>query len=113
MKGRWFDYIVLSIIVLFGLFYYSCTALQDYSLGCPDMPVHYQWTYYLTEGVIFYSGIYPQGMHMFLCFQSVLFNIPLYSVMALGGCAMTFVTFISAIVLFKEMFKWKYYLWNR
>ena len=108
MKGRWFDYIVLSIIVLFGLLYFSCTALQDYSLGCPDMPVHYQWTYYLTEGVIFYSGIYPQGMHMFLCSQSVLFNIPLYSVMALGGCAMTFVTFISAVILFKENFKWKY-----
>lgn len=108
MKGRWFDYIALSIIVLFGLFYYSCTGLQDYSLGCPDMPVHYQWTYYLTEGTIFYSGIYPQGMHMFLCFQSVLFNIPLYSVMAFGGCAMTFVTFISAVILFKECFKWKY-----
>lgn len=108
MKGRWFEYITLAILVIFGLVYFSYGAFNDYSFGCGDIYTHTQWTYQITENNIFSSGIYPEGMHFFIYSMITLFGVPLYSAMIHTGCVTVFVILISAYILFRELFKWRY-----
>ena len=108
MEGRWFEYIALAVLVIFGLIYFSYGAFQDYSFGCGDVYTHTQWTYQLTQNNIFSSGIYPEGMHFFIYSMISLFGVPLYSAMIYTGCITVFVILISAYILFKELFKWRY-----
>ena len=108
MKGHWFDYTVLFLIILFGLVYFSYGSLHDYSFGCGDIYVHTQWVYNLTIGNIFSSGIYPEGMHFFIYMENALFGVPMYSGMLFTGCINSFVTLISLYLLFKEVFVWRH-----
>jgi len=108
MKGRWFEYIALGLLILFGLIYFSYGAFQDYSFGCGDVYTHTQWIYNLTKGTIFSSGIYPEGMHFFIYSETSLFGVPMYSAIIFTGCITVIFTLLAIYIFFRELFKWKY-----
>lgn len=108
MEGHWFEYSLLLIIVLFGMIYFSVGSFEDYSYGCGDLYPHHAWTYYLTQGTIFYDGVYPEGMHCFVYCESVLFGIDIYNCLLFTAGIQSGVILISMFILFREMFEWKY-----
>ena len=108
MKGCWFEYIALFILVVFGMIYFSYGAFQDYSFGCGDAYVHTQWVYQVSVNNIFSSGIYPEGMHFFIYSLISLCGVRMYSAMIFIGGINSFVILISLYILFKQIFKWRY-----
>ncbi|MCR5727721.1 MAG: hypothetical protein K6G24_09675 [Lachnospiraceae bacterium] len=108
MKGHWFEYSLLGIVILFGFIYFSYGALSDYSFGCGDIYVHTEWIYNLFNGTIFFDGIYPEGMHFFIFSETALCGVPMYSAILFTGCIVIFVTLVALYILLREVFRWKY-----
>lgn len=103
-RKRTVEYIVLAVIVLFGMAFFLNGAFHDYSFGCYDQYVHYRWTRGLLEGEIFSEGIYPEGMHCFLYALHALFRVSLHScVVFLAGIHNSSTFILAAYCLLKEL----------
>ena len=62
MKGKWAEYIMLFVLVVYGLIYFSVNAIQENSYGFGDLYTHHSWIYNLVNGQIFSGGIYPEAL---------------------------------------------------
>ncbi len=108
MQGHWWDYGLLVVILIFGMIYFTYGAFQDYSYGFGDMYPHSAWIYGLTQGKIFSAGIYPEAMHCFAYSIHTLFGIRIYSCMLFLAGIHVVVYLLSAYVLMKELFRFRY-----
>lgn len=108
MKGHWFDYSVLAVLVIFGVIYFSAAVFEDRSYGFGDLYVHHAWIYGLTTGEIFSGGIYPEGMHCFLACENMLFGIDIQSLLLFTAGIHSSIILISMVVMLRQMFTWKY-----
>ena len=108
LKRHKIEYVILTVILLFGMIYFSYGAFMDHSYGFGDMYTHHDWIYGLINGKAFSAGIYPEAMHCFIYAMHVLFGIRVYScLLFLAGIHIT--TFLLAIYcLFKEFMKSRY-----
>lgn len=106
--SHWWEYGLLSIILIYGIIYFSWGAFQDYSYGFGDLYPHNAWIYGLVQGQIFVEGVYPEGMHCFLYGLHALFGIRIYSCLLFMAGIHVAVFLLSAYVLMKEVFRWKY-----
>lgn len=107
-KGLLPEYAFLSVILLFGIAFFSNGAFQDYSYGCYDQYTHHTWVLRLMQGEVFPSGIYPEAMHCFIYGMHCLFGVSLYSCMLFlpGIHILTFL--LAAYCLLKEIFQSHY-----
>lgn len=102
------DYLILAVILVYGMIYFSYGAFQDYSYGFGDVYTHHAWIQGLTEGKIFLRGVYPEGMHCFVYCLHVLFGIRIYScLLFLAGIHVT-IFFLSVYSLLREVFHSRY-----
>ncbi len=108
MRGHWWEYGLLAVIVVYGMIYFTYGAFQDYSYGFGDMYPHNAWIYGLTQGNIFSAGVYPEGMHCFLYGLHTLFGIRIYSCLLFTAGIHIAVFLLSAYVLLREVFRWRY-----
>ncbi|MCM1325054.1 MAG: hypothetical protein NC094_09865 [Bacteroidales bacterium] len=108
MRGHWWDYGILFVILIYGMVYFTYGAFQDYSYGFGDMYPHSAWVYGLTQGKIFSAGVYPEAMHCFVYGMHTLFGIRLYSCMLFLAGIHVMVYLLSAYLLFKELFRSRY-----
>lgn len=108
MKGHWWEYGLLAVIVVYGMIYFTYGAFQDYSYGFGDMYPHNAWIYGLTNGQIFSAGVYPEGMHCFLYGLHILFGIRIYSCLLFTAGIHIAVFLLSAYILLREVFHWRY-----
>lgn len=106
-KRKW-EYGLLAIAVIFGMIYFSYGAFQDYSYGFGDMYPHNAWIYGLVNGQIFSAGVYPEGMHCIIYILHTLFGIRIYSCMLFAAGIHSAIFLISACILLKCIFRWKY-----
>lgn len=106
--SRLLEYVVLSLVILSGVLYFSYGSSQLHGYGCGDLYVHHSWIYGLIEGKIFSDGIYPQAMHCFVYCLNALFGIQVYSILLYLQCVHVVVFLFSAYCLLKEAFHWKY-----
>ncbi len=107
-KDYFVKYILLSLIMLYGIAYFSYGPFQQHSYGCGDLYVHHSWIYGLQQGKIFADGIYPHAMHCFIYSMHTLFGIKVYSCLLFVGC-IHILTFLTAIYCFlKKIFCWQY-----
>lgn len=102
------EYFLLSIILLYGMVYFSYGAFQDYSYGFGDLYTHHSWIYGLMQGNIFSAGIYPEGMHCFIYCIYALFHIRVYSVLLFLEGVHVSVFLLSAYSLMREIFHIRY-----
>lgn len=102
------EYMILFVILIYGMIYYSYGAFQDYSYGFGDLYVHHSWIYGLQNGKIFSGGVYPEGMHCFIYCLHILFGIRIYSILLfLAGIHVT-AFLISVYGLLREVFHSRY-----
>ncbi len=106
--SRVWEYILLFIIVVFGMIYFSYGAFQVQCYGAFDMLTHHRWVNSLVEGEIFPDGIYPEAMHCFIYCLNALFGIRIYSIMKFLQCIHIMVFFLSIYGLLREIFSWRY-----
>lgn len=102
------EYIVLLIVVSYGMIYFSWGPMQAYGYSFSDMYVHHQWIDGLLEGEIFVKGVYPEAMHCFIYCVHTLLGIKVYSCMQLMGGIHIAIYLISAYCLMREVFQWRY-----
>ena len=55
IQGRRCVYLMLGVVVCFGMVYFSYRAFHDYSYGFGDMYRHHSWIYGLLNGTPFYE----------------------------------------------------------
>ncbi len=102
------EYILLAVVILFGMLYFSYGAFQVHSYGVYDVFVHHGWVNKLVEGQVFPNGIYPEGMHCFIYCLYALFGIRIYSSMLYLQSVHIVLFFLSAYILLREVFGWRY-----
>jgi len=108
IEGHVGEYILLAIVLLYGMIYFTYGAFQMYSYGFGDMYPHNAWIYGLTQGQIFSAGVYPEGMHCFIYSMHILFGIRIYSCMLFTAGVHILVFLLSGYCLFKEVFASRY-----
>lgn len=108
MQGHWWDYGMLFVILVYGMIYFTYGAFQDHSYGFGDMYPHSAWVYGLTQGKIFSAGVYPEAMHCFVYALHTLFGIRIYSCMLFLAGIHVMVYLLSAYLLMKELFCFRY-----
>lgn len=102
------EYLLLGILVLYGMIYFSYGAFCDYSFGSGDMYPHNQWIYGLTQGQIFSAGVYPEGMHCFIYALHTLFGIKIYSCLLFVAGIHVSVFLLSVYLFLREIFRWRF-----
>ena len=100
------EYILLAVIVVYGLVYFSYSPFVEHSYGFSDMNVHHTWIYSLTQGQIFSAGVYPEGMHCVVYLMHTVSGISVYSCNLFLGCIQTAVLLLSVYCLMREIFRW-------
>jgi len=108
IKGHVWEYGLLAVAVVYGMIYFSHGAFQDYSYGFGDMYPHNAWIYGLIQGKIFSAGVYPEGMHCFLYAIHILFGVKVYSALLFTAGIHISVYLLSAYILLREVFRWRY-----
>ena len=108
IRPRTREYLLLFIIVTFGMLYFSWSAFQVYSYGQADVYLHHRWVNAFLEGNVFSEGIYPEAMHCFIYCLHSLFGIRIFSVMKFLQCIHGMVFFLSAYCMLREIFSWRY-----
>ena len=107
-KGHIFEYIILIVSVMYAMLYFSWDAFQSYSYGALDMYVHNSWIYGLVNGEVYSAGIYPEAFHGVIYLLYALFGVRIYSILLFLAGINIAVIIVSAYLLFKELFKWRY-----
>lgn len=108
LRTHWWEYGLLSVIIIYGMIYFSWGIFQNYSYGSGDMYLHHAWIYNMTQGKVFSSGVYPEGMHCFVYGLYALFGVRVYSCMLFLQPIHVAVFLLSVYLFLKEMFRWKY-----
>lgn len=115
VKGIWnrfkknlVEYILLAIILVFGMIFFSYGAFQDYSYACNDQYTHHSWIYALKQGEVFAKGIYPEAMHCFIYSLHTVFGLRIYSCILFLGGIHIFTFLIAAYYFMRKLFQWKY-----
>lgn len=106
-RGHIAEYVVLAVVVLFGMIYFTYGAFCDHSYGFGDMYRHHSWIYGLLEGTPFYEGIYPEAMHCFIYSLRVLFGVSIYSSQLFLAGVHVAVFLVAAYLFLKELFAWR------
>ncbi|MBP1585437.1 MAG: hypothetical protein ILP17_07085 [Lachnospiraceae bacterium] len=104
-EGHKIEYILLSVVMLFGMIYFSYGSFLNHSYGTGDMYTHSSMLYGLINGQIFSLGVYPEGMHCFLYAMHILFGVRLFSCMLFTQCVNVAVILICAYLFFRELFR--------
>lgn len=106
--GKKIETLLLLVLIVFGMIYFTYGAFCDYSYGFGDMYPHNAWIYGLRQGNIFSAGVYPEGMHCAIYAMSTLFGIRIYScLLFFAGIHITIFLFCAYLML-REIFAWKY-----
>ena len=108
MKGHWFEYGILLLLVIFGCIYFSMNAFQENSYGFGDLYTHHSWIYNLSQGVIFSGGVYPASMHCLIAVEHFSLGLTIYNALLFTGPIFTAVIIVSLYLLFRELFRWKW-----
>ena len=108
MGDRKLEYLLLAVLVIYGMIYFSYGSLQTYSYGSSDMYTHHSWVYGLIGGEVFSAGVYPEAMHCVIYALHTLFGIRVYSCFLFLAGIQAAVLLISVYFLMRELFHWKY-----
>lgn len=102
------EVIALALLMIYALIYFSYGSLTEHYYGFGDMYVHHSWIYGMIQGQSFSAGIYPEGMHCVAYGIYALFGIRVYSVLLFLQCVHNLAFLLSAYLLLRELFPWKY-----
>lgn len=107
-RRHWMEYLILTVLLVFGVMFFSYPALRNPAYGCSDSYTHTGWLFSMGQGKIFPDGVYPQAMHCFIYGLNVLFGAKIYSCMLyLAGIHIT-AFLLSAYLLLRELFLCRY-----
>ena len=108
VRSRIGEYIILSLLIIFGMVYFSYGVFQVHSYVHYDTFTHHGWINSLVEGNVFSEGVYPEAMHCFVYCLHVLFGIRIYSIVLFLQCIHIAVFLLSGYFLLREVFQWRY-----
>ena len=107
-RGRRLEFLLLLVLVIFGMIYFSYGAFDEHVYGSGDQYVHHAWTYGLKQGMSFSSGIYPEGMHCMIYLTTVCFGLRLYTGILFFGGIQSAILLVSIWIFLREVFRWRY-----
>lgn len=107
-KKHWLEYSLLIVTIIYGMIYLSWGVFKVHSYGFGDMYVHHSWIHGLTEGTVFYDGVYPEAMHCVIYCLHTLFGIEIFSCMLYMAGIHVVILLIAVYCFMKEVFHWRY-----
>lgn len=108
ISSLFWKYGILTIVVIYGMIYFSYGSFQVHSYGYGDLYVHHEWIYALINGNIFADGVYPEAMHCFIYCMHTLFGIRIHSILLFLQEIHVSVFLVSAYLLLRKVFSWRY-----
>lgn len=108
LKLKLSEFLMLGIVVLFGMVYFSYGAFQVHSYGCGDLYTHHAVIYGLMEGRLSSEGILSGPMHCFVYCINMLFHIPVSNILLYLQCIHSAVFLLSVYCLLRELFCWRF-----
>ena len=102
------EYAALTVLLAFGMTYFSWGAFQDNSYGFGDIYIHHQWLYEMMDGTVFPDGVYPLAMHSVIYAMNAMFGVGIYSVLLFLQGIHVAAFLLSAYCLLRELFHWRY-----
>ena len=108
ISSLFWKYGVLTLVIIYGMVYFSYGAFQVYSYGYGDLYTHHKWVYGLVEGNIFPDGVYPEAMHCFIYCMHTLFGIKVHSILLYLQIIHVGVFLLAAYLLLRKVFRWRY-----
>lgn len=107
-SSMFWRYGILAIVIIFGMLYFNYGAFQVYSYGYGDLYTHHGWIYALIQGNVFPEGVYPEAMHCFIYCMHTVLGIKVYSILLFLQGIHVAVFLISAYLLLRKVFSWRY-----
>lgn len=108
ISSLFWKYGILTIVIVYGMAYFSYGAFQVCSYGYGDLYTHHKWVYELVQGHIFPDGVYPEAMHCFIYCMHTLLGIKVYSILLFLQGIHVAVFFLAVYFLFRKVFRWRY-----
>ena len=108
LRGRYAEFALLLVLLIFGTLYFSYGAFDEHSYGFGDEYVHHQWIQGLVEGKPFVKGIYPEGLHCMVYLTCMSFGIRLYSGVLFFAGVHVHIFLLSAWIFMREVFRGRY-----
>lgn len=108
IKNNRLEIILVAAMTLYNIWFLNYNVLQYHSYQFSDIPVHQSWVYQLEQGVLFYDGIYPFGMHIMVYVIRSFFAYDLREILIYAGSYQTVLLMIFIYLLGKEIFKGRY-----
>ena len=108
ISSLFWQYGILALVIIYGMVYFSYGAFRVHSYGYGDLYTHHKWIYGLIEGNIFVEGVYPEAMHCFIYCMHTLFGIKIYSILLFLQGIHVAVFLLSAYLLLRKVFIWRY-----
>ena len=108
IRPHFVEYLLLTVVLVFGAIYFTYGAFQTPSYGFGDMYTHHAWIYGLKEGKIFSAGIYPEAMHCVVYSMNALFGVRVYSILLFLAEIHVVAFLLSFYCLMKDLFHWRF-----
>ena len=106
-KDFW-ECLAIAIMAIYGMIYFSWASFQCPTYGFGDLYTHHSWINGLIQGKAFSEGVYPEALHCLVYVMHTLFALDTYSIMLFLGGIHIAVTLVSAYLLLRELFGWRY-----
>lgn len=102
------EWIMLLGLLSFDIWYYAYQTVTKYSYGASDIIVHHYWINEMSNGTIFWNGIYPFGFHNIIYFLHTFFGFSMLSIMRVFGVVETIFIYLMLYVLLRKICHSKY-----
>lgn len=100
--------ILFVICMAFLVMYFAPYFYEHYGYRSSDMIVHQQWINAMDDGVLFFDGIYPMGMHAIIYYIHAVFGIHTYILMYFFPFVSDIYIFVILLIALKSVCRFRY-----
>lgn len=108
LRRDFWECLAIALMAVYAMIYFSWSSFQCPTYGFGDLYTHHSWINGLIKGKAFSEGVYPEAMHCLVYTMHTLFGVDVSSALLFLGGIHIAVTMVSAYLLLREMFGWRY-----
>lgn len=108
MKKNILEEVLFLICFVCLIMYFAPYFYEHYGYRASDIVVQQQWINELDNGILFYDGIYPMGMHAMIYYIHAVFGIHTYMLMQFFPFVSDIYIFLMLLVAIKSICHFRY-----
>ncbi len=100
--------ILFLVCMVFLIMYFAPYFYEHHGYQFSDVVVHQQWINAIDQGILFYDGIYPMGMHAVMYYIHAVFGVHTYLLMQFFPFVADLYIFVILLVVLKSVCRFRY-----